>query len=197
MIQPNEIRPRLAAAAPAGIAFRDDTDDKGVTTAWCTLASAGDLLSIAAELKAAQARLMTITVYQPKAAAQPAVAEGETPPPRPTFFGGEADRDGQSYEIDYHFDLDGTVLTIVVHIPAGGAVDSLTGLYRGADWPEREAMEIYALRVEGHPDPRRLFLDAGIENAVLERLVPLSTLTNSATTKGLWEKILAETGKQP
>jgi NADH:ubiquinone oxidoreductase subunit C len=196
MTKSNEIKPRLIAAAPAGTDYRDSTDAWGVTTAWCTLASADDLLSIAAVLKAAGARLMTITVFQPKAVAPAAAGEGETPPPQPTFFGEAVPKDGQSYEIDYHFDLDGMVLTVVAHVPAGGEIASLTGLFRGADWPEREAMEIYALRVGGHPDPRRLFLDQGIESAVLERLIPMSTLTNSATTKGLWEKILAQTGKQ-
>lgn len=195
MINLNELQSRLAAAAPAGIVYRQDTDALGVTTAWCTLADANDLLSLAALLKAQEARLSTVTVFQPKAAPLPKVAEGETPPPGPTFFGGAA-MDGQTYEIDYHFDLDGTTLTLVVHVAAGGSVASLTGLFRGADWPEREIMEIYALQVRGHPDPRRLFLAEGIEDAVLERLIPLSTLTNSATTKGLWEKILAQTGSQ-
>lgn len=187
---PDDLESRLAAAAPGGIEFRRDTDAKSVTTAWCTLAQADELLGAAALLKAMGARLSTITLFQPKAA--PAPKEGETPR---TFFGG-APMDGKTYEIAYHFDVDGDTLTLVVHVPAGGAVDSLTPLFRSADWPEREAMEIYALTVRSHPDPRRLFLDAGIDGAVLERLIPFSTLANSASTKGLWEKILAQKGSQ-
>jgi NADH:ubiquinone oxidoreductase subunit C len=194
MNMPQNIEAQLREAAPSGIRFVSDTDVKGVTTAWCTLAARAELLGAAATLKSAGARLSTITVFQPKAPDAPSVKEGETPPAAPVFFGG-IEIDGQAYEIDYHFDLDGDTLTLVVHAPAGGAVDSLTPLFRGADWPEREIMEIYALEVRNHPDPRRLFLDAGIENAVLERLIPLSTLTNSATTKGLWEKIMAQTEK--
>jgi hypothetical protein len=57
-------------------------------------------------------------------------------------------------------------------------------------------MELYSVVVRSHPDPRRLFIDPSIENAVLERLIPFSTLVNSATTKGLWEKILANKGSQ-
>ncbi|MBV8045695.1 MAG: NADH-quinone oxidoreductase subunit C [Paludibacterium sp.] len=192
MRQPNEIDACLAASAPSGILYRQDTDDKGVTTAWCTLASHGDLLPVASWLKTVGARLSTITVFQPKAPPAPKVAEGETAPPPPTFFGG-VPMSGHAYEVDYHFDLDGLTLTVVAHVPEGGAIASLTGLFRAADWPEREMMEIYALQVHGHPDPRRLFIDEGIEGAVLERLIPMSTLTNSATTKGLWEKILAQT----
>jgi NADH-quinone oxidoreductase subunit C len=38
------------------------------------------------------------------------------------------------------------------------AVPSLTGIYRGADWPEREAAEMFGFVFTGHPDPRRLLL---------------------------------------
>ena len=46
-----------------------------------------------------------------------------------------------------------------------------------------------------HADPRRLFLDASIDGAVLERLIPFSTLTNAASTKGLWDRIFASQKK--
>ena len=191
---PSHTRSRLAAAAPAGIQYRQSEDAKSVTTAWCTLASSADLLAVASLLKTMGARLSTITVFQPKAAPEPPKpAEGEAPPPAPTFLGGTA-QDGKTYEIAYHFDLDGDTLTVVVHVPAGAEVDSLTPLYRAADWPEREAMEMYALVVRGHPNPQRLFLDPSIEAAAFERLIPYSTLVNSAASKSLWEKIMAQTG---
>lgn len=37
-------------------------------------------------------------------------------------------------------------------------VPTLTGLYRGANWPEREAAEMFGFVFEGHPDPRRILL---------------------------------------
>jgi NADH:ubiquinone oxidoreductase subunit C len=83
---------------------------------------------------------------------------------------------------------------VLVYVPFGGEVDSLTPLYRAADWPEREMMELYSIVVRNHPDPRRLFIDPAIDGAVLERLIPFSALANAATTKGLWEQILAQTG---
>lgn len=189
---PENMESLLAATALGGIRYMQSSDEKGVTTAWCTLASASDLLAAASLLKTLQARLSTMTVYQPKALPAPAPKEGETPP-APTFFGG-VPQDGKSYEIDYHFDLDGNTLTLVAHVTIGGQIDSLTPLYRAADWPEREAMELYSLIVQGHPNPQRLFLDPSIDNAAFERLIPYSTLTNSAVTKGLWEKIMAMTG---
>ncbi len=38
-------------------------------------------------------------------------------------------------------------------------IESLTGLFAGADWHEREAYDFFGIRFAGHPDPRRLFLD--------------------------------------
>jgi len=37
-------------------------------------------------------------------------------------------------------------------------VSSLTGIYHSAEWPEREAAEMFGFVFEGHPDPRRLLL---------------------------------------
>lgn len=184
---------RLAAVAPAGLQYRQGSDAQGVTTAWCTLASADDLLAVARLLREAGARLSTLTVFQPKAPPAPKPRPGEEPAPPARFFGGVVN-EGKAYEIDYHFDLDGDTLTVIAHVGAGGSIASLTPLYRAADWPERELMELYALVVRDHPDPRRLFLDPGIEGAVLERLIPYSTLVNSAASKGIWEKIVAQTG---
>jgi NADH:ubiquinone oxidoreductase subunit C len=191
----DDLELHLIAAAPAGIQYRSTTDSKSVVTAWCTLADKEELRPAASLLKALGARLMTITIFQPKAPPAPTVKEGEAAPPRPTFFGGLVN-DGKAYELAYHFDIDGDALTLTLHVPGGGDIESLTPLFRNADWPERELMEIYAIKVRNHPDPRRLFLDPRIDGAVLERLIPFSTMANSASTKGLWEKILAQTGSK-
>jgi NADH:ubiquinone oxidoreductase subunit C len=193
-ILPNNIESRLAAAAPSGSQFASTTNAKGVSCGWCRLASKDDLRSSAALLKEMGARLSTITILQPKAPLAPPPKEGETAAV-PTNFGGTAN-DGKTFEINYHFDINGDTLTLVIHVPFGSDVESLTPLFRCADWPEREMMELYSIIVRNHPDPRRLFIDPGIEGAVLERLIPYSTLVNSATTKGLWEKILALKGVQ-
>lgn len=38
------------------------------------------------------------------------------------------------------------------------AVPSLSGIYKGANWPEREAAEMFGFIFKRHPDPRRLLL---------------------------------------
>ena len=37
-------------------------------------------------------------------------------------------------------------------------VPSLYGLFRGADWQERETFDLYGVNFEGHPHPKRLLM---------------------------------------
>jgi NADH:ubiquinone oxidoreductase subunit C len=200
---PEDIEARLNAAAPSGIEFSRQTDTQGVTVAWVGLANRDDLIKVAERMHGLQARLSIITASLPPAPpeeeqedggseeAEPgadAVDGGRSTPPM--TFGGTP-RDGTSYELAYHFDVGGDTLTLLVDVPAGGSVDSLTPLFRTADWNERELMELYAIAVRDHPDPRRLFIDSSIEPAVFERLIPFSTLVNAASTDSLWKKIMS------
>jgi len=38
-------------------------------------------------------------------------------------------------------------------------IPSLTPVFGGADWHERETYDLFGIRFTGHPDPRRLFLE--------------------------------------
>jgi NADH:ubiquinone oxidoreductase subunit C len=200
---PEDIESRLRAAAPSGVEYATRTDPHGVTVAWAGLANRDELVSVAELLRMLGARLSIITASQPPAPPEDEPADGEgdeaqdggeaagtEPTAPPTTFGGTP-LDGTSYEIAYHFDLGGDTLTLLVYVPAGGSVASLTPLFRTADWNERELMELYAIAVRDHPDPRRLFIDPSIDAAVLERLIPFSTLVNAASTDSLWKKIMS------
>lgn len=94
--------------------------------------------------------------------------------------------------IAYHFDLDGVVATLTVALEEQApAVPSITPWFANADWNEREFAELYGIEVADHPHPRRLFLDKDLDGDILDRLVPLSTLMNGASTTTLWEKVFA------
>ena len=203
---PEDLKVRLDAVAPAGIEFSSTVDANGVTVAWAGLANHGDLKSVGQLIHELGGRLAMITCTQPSApeeeeegedeeAEEGAEAKAAEPKETPKSFGGTP-LDGTSYEIDYHFDIGGDALTVIAYVPQGGSIASLTPLFRNADWHEREMMELYAVVVTEHPDPRRLFLDQSVDNAVLERLIPFSTLVNAASTKGLWERVLSNANKK-
>jgi len=52
-------------------------------------------------------------------------------------------------------------VTLKVPIPKGDArVPSVMGLWRGADWHEREAYDLFGIEFEGHPNLRRIMMSA-------------------------------------
>jgi Ni,Fe-hydrogenase III component G len=128
-------------------------------------------LTKAAKLLAAEgARLTMITAYNKKRLTDPV------------------------QDVAYHFEVGkSTIYTITVTLDQEWpAVASITSIFPNADWHEREMRELYAVQVDGHPNPRRLFLDEDIEEGILGEAVPLSIMMNGACTTDLWEKILKD-----
>ena len=52
-------------------------------------------------------------------------------------------------------------------------VDTVTDLFRGADWHEREAWEMFGFRFDGHPGLRHLYLPGEFEGHPLRKDFPL------------------------
>jgi NADH-quinone oxidoreductase subunit C len=53
----------------------------------------------------------------------------------------------------------GVALTLKTRLPAASLrCPTLTGLFRGADWMERECYDMFGVVFEGHPDLRRILL---------------------------------------
>jgi len=165
---------KVAAALSRGtgseVPVQWNHDRKGVLTGWCQLRGPASILPAALALAGLEGRLSMVTAYLSAAAKLRGVRE-----------------------LAYHFDLDGTTLTLHLELPLLGArIPSITPVFRNADWNEREFMELYDIQVTGHPDPRRLFLDASIEPAAFERLIPYSTFSSGASSKALWDKVMAD-----
>ncbi len=53
-------------------------------------------------------------------------------------------------------------------------VDSVTGIWAGADWFEREAFDLFGILFQGHPDLRRLLTDYGFIGHPFRKDFPLS-----------------------
>jgi NADH:ubiquinone oxidoreductase 27 kD subunit len=167
----NEITKQAAENAVAkvlGAGFVHWTSDaNGNAFGWVKLCDPMTLRGIAPNLAEIGARLMAITAY------------------RNDKFGRM-----EGHEIAYHFDLDGVVVTVTTCLHGAPLkVPSITPWFKNADWHEREFAELYDIEVEDHPNPRRLFLDSKLDAGILDRLIPLSTMMNGASTTTLWEKV--------
>jgi len=53
-------------------------------------------------------------------------------------------------------------------------VDSLTELWPGANWLEREAWDLFGIVFRGHPDPRRILMYEGFEGHPLRKDYPVN-----------------------
>ncbi len=69
---------------------------------------------------------------------------------------------------------EGRRITLSADIPKESPViASLTSVYVGADWHEREAMDMFGIEFTGHPDPRNLYLPDGFLGHPLRKSYPL------------------------
>ncbi len=53
------------------------------------------------------------------------------------------------------------------------SVPSVTGIWRTANWHEREAWDMYGIKFEGHPDLRRIYMWEGFEGFPQRKDFPL------------------------
>ncbi|MCO5065478.1 MAG: NADH-quinone oxidoreductase subunit C [Rhizobiaceae bacterium] len=65
-------------------------------------------------------------------------------------------------------------IRVKLHTDEQTPVPSVTGVFPGADWYEREAYDLYGILFSGHPDLRRLLTDYGFEGHPLRKDFPLT-----------------------
>ncbi len=82
----------------------------------------------------------------------------------------------QRFDVVYHFLSPRLNQRVRVKVATDEAtpVPSLVNLFRGADWFEREAYDLYGVLFTGHPDMRRILTDYGFEGHPLRKDFPLT-----------------------
>ena len=82
----------------------------------------------------------------------------------------------QRFDVVYHFLSPRLNQRIRVKIATdeNTPVPSLIGVFRGADWFERETYDLYGVLFTGHPDMRRILTDYGFEGHPLRKDFPLT-----------------------
>ena len=66
---------------------------------------------------------------------------------------------GKEFEVIYHFDINGNLLNLkTLTSKAISKVPSIISIFPVADFYEREIMDLFGVKFEGHPKPRRFIL---------------------------------------
>ena len=78
-------------------------------------------------------------------------------------------------ELVYHLYsfASGDRLRIKTRIGDEATVPSLAGLWKSADWNEREVYDMFGIRFEGHPDLRRILMPDDYTDFPLRKEFPL------------------------
>jgi NADH-quinone oxidoreductase subunit C len=80
------------------------------------------------------------------------------------------------FEVVYHFFSLPLRHRVRLKVPVEEAepvVPSLIGLWKGADWFEREVWDMFGIRFDGHPDLRRILLYDGFVGHPLRKDYPI------------------------
>ena len=82
----------------------------------------------------------------------------------------------ERFEVVYHLlsPYQNTRIRLKVHTDDETPVPSITPVFPGADWFEREAYDFYGILFSGHPDLRRILTDYGFDGHPLRKDFPLT-----------------------
>ena len=183
----NDFDSRMARKLGDKFDLKWDIDRKGVVCGWCKLTDPDDIYPVAEIVAGFKGRVMTISPLNtpsPLAEQAPVAGPKEAEPEKPV-----------QVVVNYHFYFNQLNLTATITLPDDRrTVRSITPVLISADWHEREMQELFNIKLEGHPNPRRLFLDKDIHMKD-HTMIPLSEALNGASTNTLWEKIMRSNTK--
>ena len=87
-------------------------------------------------------------------------------------YPGAEDRFGVVYSLLSHTHNHRLWVKAFVNDPDPG-LPSVTGIWKGAEWPEREVFDLFGIRFSGHPDLRRILLPQNFKDHPLRKDYPL------------------------
>jgi NADH-quinone oxidoreductase subunit C len=67
----------------------------------------------------------------------------------------------------------GPRIRVKTRVAENDSVPTLSGVWKGADWAEREIFDMFGIRFEGHPNLRRILMDYRWEGYPLRKDYPL------------------------
>ena len=82
----------------------------------------------------------------------------------------------ERFDVVYHFlsPTQNVRIRVKTRTDEDTPVASITDIYPGAEWFEREAYDMYGILFSGHPDLRRILTDYGFEGHPLRKDFPLT-----------------------
>jgi NADH-quinone oxidoreductase subunit C len=97
------------------------------------------------------------------------------------------ERSGQEFDVvlQLYSVSENRRLRIKTAVAEGGACPSITSLWAGANWMEREIFDMFGIRFEGHPDLRRILLPEDWPGHPLRKDYPIEYRDNEWTDKHL------------
>lgn len=165
----NDFQNKMSQKLDEKFDLKWDIDNKGVVCGWCRLVAPEDIYSVAEIVADYHGRVMTISALNTKSA---------------------------NVVINYHFYFEGINCTVSITLKdKQREVKSITPVLKSADWHEREMQDLFNIKLQGHPNPKKLFLD---ENTYMtdKTMIPLSEAMDGASTSTLWERIMQSHGKE-
>jgi NADH-quinone oxidoreductase subunit C len=76
-------------------------------------------------------------------------------------------------------------IRVKVHAALDQEIPSVTGIYAGANWLEREVFDMFGIRFSGHPDLKRILLPEDWQGFPLRKEVSITAMDNEWVQKNL------------